>query len=462
MTVKIIPTGCPKFTLSLKEHTKKKRLLEAKQILAGLYPFEINEKNILILKASEKGQYDVYLSKEEIKNKRDMKKMCSVILLVIILMILLFFVMHNAAVKNTESLKAQKELERQKQEELEVRKNKDETLKKLKKEYDEKKLLEYEKIFPYIERIYSVMPEKTTIENISIERNRFTVEVTTKDAINILSNFEKSSAFSFIKMNRATLKDGKETVVYNGEFSKFLKEADEKKSVDEKIKFYENEISKMKECSKLKQNIRLSEYIENIRNVMHKNKCNEQYIQLNGNNDNAEIEFFVFSESRDILNFIKEIQEGKENLIDIKTFTLRNSENRSKLQTTICFDSGIVLKQNEDFSEYINKKTDLSEIDRIFYKTAQTVTSAVKASKVKTKQPQQTVPESFSPAQLKKLSYIGLTKINGIDFVIAKDDEMQSIYKLVISDKEINGDFCMKKDSAYMAKVRGEYYEVKR
>ena len=109
----------------------------------------------------------------------------------------------------------------------------------LKTEYDKKKSAEYEKIYPCIERIYSAMKGKTTIENISIQKNNFTVEVTTKDAADILSNFESSRAFAFVKMNRTTVRNGEEKVTYSGGFSKFRKEANEKASLDDRIKFYE-------------------------------------------------------------------------------------------------------------------------------------------------------------------------------------------------------------------------------
>ena len=45
---------------------------------------------------------------------------------------------------------------------------------------------------------------------------------------------------------------------------------------------------------------------------------------------------------------------------------------------------------------------------------------------------------------------------------MAKDEDMGSIYKLVLVDEEIGGDCCVASDTGYKAKIRGEYYEVKR
>ena len=71
MTSQTTPQNCPKFTLRLKSHTSRKRISEAKTALAGLYPFEINEKKLLTSKTGIKGQYDVYLLKEEIKQPKE-------------------------------------------------------------------------------------------------------------------------------------------------------------------------------------------------------------------------------------------------------------------------------------------------------------------------------------------------------------------------------------------------------
>lgn len=464
MTSQTMPQNCPKFTLHLKSHTKRKKIAEAKSALASLYPFEVNEKKLLILKTNIKGQYDVYLSKEEIKREPNIKKLCLAILPGIFILVALILAIRHAALKNTESLKAQKEQEKQKQDEERIQKEKEEKLAQLKKTYSEKKCLEYEKIYPCIERIYSAMVEKTAaIENISIQKNAFTVEATAKDAVSILASFEKSHAFTSVKMNRTTVKNGAETVSYNGEFSRVWKEADEKSSLDKKIEFYETELLKMQSWAEKKQGITLSEYIKNIRSIMHKNSCNEQYIQLKGKSGNAEIEFFVLSGSKGILNFIKEIQKGDENLIDIKSFALRNSENRSRIQTTVCFDTGIKFKQNDALlSEYTDKKIDLSEIDRIFYKVPSAKNTVTKTEPAKNRTTAAKSNEQNSPPRIKKLTYIGRTKLNEKDFVIAKDDGMGSIYKISLAKTESAGDFCIQTEYGYRAKLRGEYYEVKK
>ena len=66
--------GCPKFTLILKSHTQKHRLVEARKELLNVYPYEIKENNIYIVKTDKRKQFDVYISKEEINYKKSIKK----------------------------------------------------------------------------------------------------------------------------------------------------------------------------------------------------------------------------------------------------------------------------------------------------------------------------------------------------------------------------------------------------
>ncbi|MGN0732531.1 MAG: hypothetical protein ACI4MA_11605 [Treponema sp.] len=462
MTEPLHLTDCPKFTLLLKSHTQKKRLTEAKKELLTIYPFEVEEQKLLIIRTDKKDKYDVYISNEEITHESEIKKILLISLLCVTALCALIMIMHNVTAKKMEEARRQKELEKQKQEQDRLEKRKEEELDKLKAEYLDMKESEYEKIYPYIERIYSAMPEKTTIENISIDRNHFTVEVTTNDSVTILSNFEGSNAFSEVKMTRTNIKGGKESVSYMGDFSRLIKTADENLSLDEKIYFYTEEIKRINKRTELLKDIQISEYLKNIRAALHKNSCQEQYIQFRSKEKNAEIEFFVLSSSRAILIFLNEIQSKENSLVDVKSIRIHNSEERNGMQTTICFDTGIELKQADGIlSEYADLRIDADEIDRIFYKTTAPKPAMPKSHSAINVQPQNVI-KMQTPVKLKKLTYIGLTKSNAQTFILAKDEDMGSIYKLCLMDRETDGDFCIKDDGGFMARLRGEYYEVKK
>lgn len=460
MNMDIIQNCNLRFTIALKSHTRRKKALEAKRVLADIYPYEVEEDHLLIIKTDRKGFYDVFIAKEETNQSINRKKVLLSVMCVIGAVLLALFFLHKISLKNKEIQISQRERERHAQEEERVQKEKENKLEELKKKYDAGMESSYEKIYPCLERLYSVMTQNTTVENLSIEKNTFTVEVTTRDALNILSNFESSKAFSSIKMNRSTVKNGIESVAYNGEFSRYWDHANPTKSMDERIEFYSKNLDRMNEKWQLLQEKPLSEYIKDIRNVLRKNNCLEQYIQLRGKEKNAEVEFFILSSSRNLLNFINEIQKGDGNIMYIKSLRIRNSEDRNRIQTTIRFDSGIELKkEGERQIENAVIEAELSDMERIFYKK-----SAPKSTEIKTVKavPKSLPMQKTSVRYVKTLSYLGITKSSGRTLVIAKDDDMGAIYKLVLVDEETRNDCCIVSEYGYKAKIRGEYYEVKK
>lgn len=446
-----------KFTFPLKARTEKKRILEAKEKLSAVFPFKIQESNIYLSRSDKKGFYDVYISDKEIKNEKRTILLAEIIILILVFISILFIAFNQIIKASQKAVSVQREIAYKEAEELKLQKEKQIKLENLKKQYEEISNNQYEKIYFYIELLYSVMPLNTTIENLSIEGKSFSVEVTTSDATKILQNFERNMIFSSVKMNRSTVNKNSERVSYVGKFSFSVKEPEENLSTDQKISFYEKEITFFDERKNHQKEIAISEYIKNIRNIMHKYSLNEQYIQLKGNDKSAEIEFFVYSNSQNLLRFIKEIQNENNSLVDIKHLVIRNSEMPDKIQTTIIFDSGIETQniKNDDYS-YSDKKYSAAEINKIFYKTP-----IVKKTEQKNLKKPKEEKKSFS-ISLKKLSFIGLTKIDGKTFVMAKDDEMQSIYRIPLTNNEAEEDFCIEIPSGYKAKIKGEYYEVKR
>lgn len=461
-----------RFSLPLKSRSEKKRVLEAKESLSGIYPFSVEADNILVSKTGRKGVYDVYVSKEKVRRTgRPAKFALALAVLFAMSLMAGFYVRLKMQKKEMDSM-AQKEMERQKAEGMRILKEKEEALESLENEYDKKASESYGKIYPCMERIYIAIGENSTVENISISRDSFSIEVTTKDAVRILRNFEGNAVFRSVKMNRSTVRGRTETVTYSGEFSRIRKKADARLGIDDKISFYAGGIDAMNARRERLRALRLSEYIKGIRDLLRRNGCAEQYIQLRGGEKTTEVEFFVLSSSRSILNFIKTVQDGEDNLVDIRQIRIRNSEVRNRVQTSICFDSGIEPKDNDGlFPEYSGKKIGLSDIDKIFYKAParKTVAARTQAGRVNpsagkpaaAKTSGQTVPVK-KDIRLKKLSYVGLTKTGGKVFVIAKDDEMGSIYKIPLCGQETEGDFCTETGGGYTARIRGTYYEVKR
>lgn len=456
-----VPSNCQKYSLALKARTERKRIIEAEKALGSLYPFEIRSGNILIAGKGKKGIYDVYVSQAEIKKPSNITRTVVLMTLFLLLLSAAFLVARRRLKENRANALAEKEHDKLELENIRMQKEKEERLDALREEYEILQDLRYEKIYPRMERIYSAMTKGSTIENVSIEKTSFLIEVSTGDAMKILANFEENAAFEFIKMTKTSVAKGKEMVVYNGTFSNFRRDDAEFLSVDDELEFYEKKIETMKERQMLLKNTPLSKYIKNIRDMLHENNCHEQYIQLHGNGNSAEVEFYILSSSKDILNFIDKVQGADDCLIDIKQMRIRNSERQDRIQTTLFFESGIDLKQeSKEFSELTEKKIPVAEISQFFYKKPSA--QNVRKSQLPPFAPAQQKQVSRERTKLKPLAYIGLTKTGGTAFVLAKDESMNAIYTLPMSWTEIDGDCCTETPDGLRAKIRGEYYEVRK
>lgn len=453
-----------KFTLKLKSRTEGKRLSEAKLLLKDIYPYEVDERNIYIEKSEVKGLFDVYVSKEEINKDPKVKGLALLAAALLVLVTSSIFIIHHGISENENAALIQKEKEESEKQKIKEQKEKEERLVKVKNEYLEKTGACYEKVFPHIERIYSCIWGNTTIENIAIDKNGFSVEVTTRDAVKVLENFEKSSAFNSVKMNRTTVKKNMETVTYSGTFVRLIKDADELGELEEKIAFYENCLDNMKLREERIKALKLSEHIRTVRAVLREDGCTEEYIQLKGNGNATEIEFFIISSSSEILKFIKDIQKEPENLFDIKQIKIRNSEDRNRIQTTVCFDVKVTLDSDKnEITELSDEEFKISEIDKAFYKVSRVQSTGPRLYTAETglkKAASETINESKIVA-VKSLSYLGLTKSGNDTYVMAKDNAMGSIYKLKLNESGLEENTCNRNGSTYMAKIRGEYYEVR-
>ena len=447
------------FNLNLSSKTKSAMVKEALEKAKGIYPYQIEEKNITIEETGKKGIYSVSINKDGFEKQKI--SYARIILFALFTLCLIvaagIFIRKMISNKNAEEIK-QVQVEKINEEKIRLQKEKETQLKDLISEY---KLIEenkYENIYERIELIYSLLAPSVTIENLNIDKDSFYIDFSSKNSTKVLSNFESSAALSKIKMNRTTVAQ-KDITSISGNFVKHFQTAGSNLSLDEKIDFYKNTINQEKSRKEKLLNTQLSAYISTIRAELHKNNCSEQYVQIKGEKENLEAEFLVYSSAENILNFLKEIQGGTENLFDIKSFHLKNSENQQHLQSLITFKTGISLKENESLSDFKEiKKYSAREISTALYKAP-----AVKPKVKLSESPEKKSSQVKNPQNLKKLNYIGSTKLNGKNFVMAKDEEMNVIYKLMLCETEAEGDFCMSLGNGnYKAKIRNEWFEVKK
>lgn len=454
----LFPLDTQVFLLRLQSPLKSKRILEAIEQLRIIYPFKINIENIYIEKTDAKGMFNVFVSKDKIEVKKSNFK--KIIMIVIFFSIIFLFVclgkMYISKVNEKKQVKV--EIEKQHAEKEKIQKENEAKLHIVKEKYELLVNSEYDIIYPIIEHIYYCLGEKTTVETISIEKNSFSIDLTTKDTITILKNFEKSSFFSSVKMNRTTTVDEKEIVNFTGKYVNYIESPKDILSTIEKIYFYQEKIRIIEEKKKAQTEIALSDYIRQIREELKKNHCVEQYIQLRGEKKNIEIECFVYSTSKNILNFLKQIQEIGIPFYEIKAVKIRNNQYQEKIQTTVIFASGIELKEQELLVTENQKQSMVSssELSSIFYKKTQQPTPVLKPTEVVS------VSTLDKRTALKKIAYIGMTRINGAVVVIVKDEEMNVLYKLPCVQNELDTDCYIEKNGESIAKIQNEYYRVEK
>lgn len=456
---KSVPPVTQKYSLKLISRNNKKRIEEANEKLKELYPYELESNRLLIYRTDTKGIYDVYISKSAILGNN---KIRNVVLLGLLSLFLLSFSVLILRYKITQrktisALKKQQELAEL--EEINIQKEKEEYLNNLCKEFIDLQDNEYEKVFPRLEQIYSAIKDGCVIENLTIDKISFSIEITTKDAIAVFSAFESNPFFSNIKMNRTTIDNSKEIVSYSGMFSKSYIAPAENLMIEDKILFYENEISKIKDYQKKQQAMHLSEYIRHIRETLHSNGCKEQYIQIRNVEDFSEIEFFIQTSSRNIIQFIKQIQNENECLYYIKRIKIRNIS-EGKIQTTLCFDSRIKnTKEDVVFQDYKDSNISAEELDKIFYK-APVSKSVVKAYSEERKTADRKIVTDSK--RIKTVTFLGISKINNRTMISVKDEVMGAIYSVCLLESEPadSSDFGMRTQNGYIARLRGEYYEV--
>lgn len=446
------------FLLKLNSHTNKKRLEESIDLLKSIYPFELTKENLYIEKTKEKDTYNVYISNINIKKKEKNIKLVIFIFLLITIILFVFFgirvVSEKIDIENQEKI----EIEKQNIQKIEYQKSLQLELANKKNKYEQLMENDFELIYPILENIYVCLKGNSKIENLSISKNTFSVDIKTDDSIEILRKFEQSKYFSSVKMNRTTTVNNKELVTFTGSYVNSFVEIRDDSSTEEKIEFYTNKISIINNEIEKQKTIPISNYIANIKRYLQKNNCEEQYIQLRGELTNIEVECSVLSESKDILNFIKEIQSIESPIYKIKEIKIRNT---NKIQTNIIFATGIELIEDELVITNNGNAQNISstEMSKLFYSNEmqmakKEITQNVSIDNVK--------KENNYILDRKYLIYIGSVKVQNETKFIVKDEEMNVIYKLSLVKTFIEDDCCFNEKNKLIAKINNIFYEVKR
>lgn len=440
------------YSLKLKSHSNKKRLLEALEELKNIYPFKLKAEDIYIEKTKEKGSYLVYIGKVEKQKKRKLIKTLF-ISLVFIFVIILTLIIANRIVENQNKEKlAEQEIENQNIKKIEAERALKEELKIKKEQYEEILNAEYYPVYPILEELYKCLIGKTTIENISISNDTFFVEVRTEDCVKVLRKFEESNNFTLVKMNKTTIVDNNEIVTLSGKYQNSKEYPLDTLSIEEKIRFYDEKIKEAKTNNENEKDISISTYIEKIKYVLKTNLCKEEYIQTKGNLKDIEVECFFTASSTNLLNFIKQIQEIDNPRFWIKEIRINNKAN--SIQVIVSFASGIEVKVDElELLEVANRAIEPNDLSKLFNKSTVVAKTNTDIEK------KQDLNISKRIEQI-KLLYVGKATINNEIKVVVKDEQMNSLYKLIQVTDEIEENCFFIENEKMIAKINNKYYEV--
>lgn len=387
---------------------------------------------------------------------------------------------------------AQKELEEINREKISARKEAENRLELLRAEYEDMENSRLQNMYFLLNILYRCVGNKSVIENLTIEKDNFSMDVTVEDSVQVLSRLEGCNEIIEVKMNRTTVQDKTERVNFTGKFLHIFEMAPAESEVDDQIKFYSSAIESAKERFGLMEGKKLSDYAGAVRKVLHESGCGDQYLQYRISSGIAVLECFVESDSKKILSFISEVQgvnfmDGIS--ADIQGLHIRNRGNPG-LQATIKFwtgirtDAGEVAKVNaagnieeesinetpEDLSKIFKGQVNSTNIEQktstVMPRAKQTVPEKKSVEAKPNVRPSE--PEKILPVVVetkKSLIYIGNAKFGDSASVIFKDTEMDVIYTLPLlaTEPEKKMDFCvMAGEGLYSVYIAGNCYRVRR
>lgn len=354
---------------------------------------------------------------------------------------------------------------------LEQKKKDAEKLESLKQKYVELKNNEYIDIYDSVSIIYRNLEKYSKIENLSIEKNTFELDLHTTNALNVLGNFEEDPLISQIKMNRTVLQNSREYVIYSGIFGKQIEYLIPDQSIQNQIEAYE----RLFEQSKNINTKLLSEYVSELRKSLLNANCKEEYLSVKLNDDIIYIELSINASKTNIFNFLQ-ANKNNTNKKNIKTARFKSMSN-GNLNTTLVFDTQI---NKETLKK--EAKDSISQLEQILPSEI-----AVKFGTERTQQSSSTGSSNYSRnissvtsnktsantnlisaqtvknIQVPKLYYVGKAGTDSLGtYIFVKEQNNDNLIKLLVKNKnDKKGNYCfIDENGNYIAYYKGFETEV--
>lgn len=405
------------------------------------------------------------LSNEEIKSvskndlfyKPDKNEIVRRIFLIILLLSLfiscVIYITTKVKMNNESFIAHQKEMELLERNKLEEQKIKTKYFLDLRSKYENKLIVQNVEMYPIINLIYSNFTNDCIIENLSIQRTNFQIDITTKNAIEVLSKFEINPYIEKIQMNRTASSFGYDHVSFSGKIKRTLKMPEDDESLESKILFYE------KILAEPYRELVFSEYVKNIKSYIVMNKCKEEFLQVKNVNNQIDLECELKGSGVNILKLIRSF-DTNESKIEIKSLRIRNTNNVSMCSLNIVFETFIDTNSvKKDELKNINiKESSPNEIGIVFNARKESFNSI---RENETKQKDNTLAKS------KKLKKIGILDLLGKGsnkdyekIIFVKNSVTGEIFKIPVVNSKITKNYAFENNDCYNVFINNEEYKV--
>ena len=470
-----IVNRCTSFTGKvLFEDYGEKEILEFKN--GELIKTELLSTSIINIKDVQKIFIDKSKTKRRdiiyISNPKNRIRNLLILLLSFIMGALIFYKIssHFIQVNLQEKQIMEDQLKRQ-QEELKQKQELNKKLEDLKQEYTSLMNNQYPDVYETISVIIRNLEKETKIENLSIEKNTFEVDMYTKNALKVLNNFEADPYISNIKMNRSVIEGNREYTVYSGTSSKIYEYYDKDKTLQEQIDFYTNKINDYNKDN----HVLLSRYIQDIRDLLSKTDCKELYLSIKTDNEYLIVELSVQADKTNLFNYLKMNMEIEPKKI-IKTARIKTKTNQ-KLEAVLLFNTRIKKESlnretNSNFmaiqsllpkdlaEKFGTEKRIQSSTSNIQSYNSVSLNRAQASSNTEVKSNKQTVQKRQT---VTSLIYVGKGGITDADkYIFVKENRETQVFKLrfnSVDDKSGNYYFT-DENGKLKAFYKGYYVEV--
>lgn len=395
------------------------------------------------------------------------KKVFAKVLINVIIICSIMFIgtnfVHQMYAKNRIEMEQKNTIQLQKDEQNAKKQKNIEFLAHLKEKYINLQTMSKISIYKILSSIYTLLEESARIRTITITGNMFQLDAHTSDAVDTFKIFENEKYMTKVEMRRIAIENKKEYFSLSANMVNRINLPLDNGDVTWQIAEYEKLIYEA-EQKEVKGYVELSDAAFAVRELLHKNDCNEDVLQYITTNDEVEIECSLQSSAHNFLAFLSDADTA-EVPIDFSTVRIRAVENSNDVTVTFRMKTGVRTPNSDmDFlvveNSVVDEEIAVSPEDiSIVFNTKKRIVPTIISPPLEPDPVKIEVQPKTQPSN--HLEYIGSVKTGGIAYVLIKNTRINEIYKLPFESSNGNT-YKVISDSLLTVQIDGIQYEVKK